>query len=93
MSKLPRRNMGRTGMKPRALGMGAAFVGASGEAETRNPWIARLDREGTASSGGNTSLLRTAGVPTRALLAVPGLAGATSKLRRVPASGAPRSRS
>ena len=27
MSKLPRRNMGRTGMKPRVLGMGAAFVG------------------------------------------------------------------
>ena len=31
MSNLPRRNMGRTGMQPRALGMGAAFVGAAGE--------------------------------------------------------------
>ena len=40
MSKLPRRNMGRTGMQPRALGMGAAFVGASGEAET----IATIER-------------------------------------------------
>ena len=40
MSNLPRRNMGRTGMQPRALGMGAAFVGASGEAET----IATIER-------------------------------------------------
>lgn len=40
MSKLPRRKMGRTGMQPRALGMGAAFVGASGEAET----IATIER-------------------------------------------------
>ena len=40
MSNLPRRKMGRTGMQPRALGMGAAFVGASGEAET----IATIER-------------------------------------------------
>ena len=40
MSNLSRRNMGRTGMQPRALGMGAAFVGASGEAET----IATIER-------------------------------------------------
>ena len=40
MSKLPRRNMGRTGMKPRALGMGAAFVSHVAEAET----IATIER-------------------------------------------------
>jgi aryl-alcohol dehydrogenase-like predicted oxidoreductase len=40
MSKLPRRKMGRTGMQPRALGMGAAFVNRDDEAET----IATIER-------------------------------------------------
>ena len=40
MSKLPRRKMGRTGMKPRTLGMGAAFVSHVDEAET----IATVER-------------------------------------------------
>lgn len=40
MTELPRRNMGRTGMKPRALGMGAAFVSHVDEAET----IATVER-------------------------------------------------
>ena len=34
MSELPRRKMGRTGMQPKALGMGAAFVNRVDEAET-----------------------------------------------------------
>ncbi len=59
------------------------FFRTAGEAETRNPQIARLDREGTASSGGNASRLRRAGAPIRALRAVRGLAMATSRLRRV----------
>ena len=40
MSELPRRKMGRTGMEPRALGMGAAFVNRGDEAET----IATIER-------------------------------------------------
>ena len=40
MSELPRRNMGDTGMRPRALGMGAAFIGHAPEAET----IATVER-------------------------------------------------
>ena len=40
MSTLPRRKMGRTGMQPRALGMGAAFVNHVAEAET----IATIER-------------------------------------------------
>ena len=40
MSTLPRRKMGRTGMQPRALGMGAAFVNHVDEAET----IATIER-------------------------------------------------
>ena len=40
MSKLPRRKMGRTGMQPKALGMGAAFVNRVDEAET----IATVER-------------------------------------------------
>ena len=40
MSELPRRKMGRTGMQPKALGMGAAFVNRVDEAET----IATVER-------------------------------------------------
>ena len=40
MSELPRRKMGRTGMQPKALGMGAAFVNHVDEAET----IATVER-------------------------------------------------
>jgi aryl-alcohol dehydrogenase-like predicted oxidoreductase len=40
LSELPRRKMGNTGMRPRALGMGAAFVTRSPEAET----IATVER-------------------------------------------------
>ncbi len=40
MTELPRRKMGNTGMRPRALGMGAAFVTRSPEAET----IATVER-------------------------------------------------
>ncbi len=40
MSDLPRRKMGRTGMQPKALGMGAAFVNRVDEAET----IATVER-------------------------------------------------
>ena len=40
MSELPRRKMGRTGMQPKALGMGAAFVNSVDEAET----IATVER-------------------------------------------------
>jgi len=40
MSELPRRKIGRTGMQPKALGMGAAFVNRVDEAET----IATVER-------------------------------------------------
>ena len=40
MRELPRRRMGNTGMRPRALGMGAAFVSHVAEAET----IATIER-------------------------------------------------
>ena len=40
MSELPRRKMGNTGMRPRALGMGAAFVSHAPEQET----IATVER-------------------------------------------------
>ena len=40
MKTLPKRNMGRTGMKPRALGMGAAFINHVDESET----IATVER-------------------------------------------------
>jgi len=40
MKELPRRRMGRTGMRPRALGMGAAFVCHASEQET----IATIER-------------------------------------------------
>ena len=34
MSLLPRRKLGRTAMQPRALGMGAAFIGGGERDET-----------------------------------------------------------
>jgi aryl-alcohol dehydrogenase-like predicted oxidoreductase len=40
LAELPQRKMGNTGMRPRALGMGAAFVTRSPEAET----IATVER-------------------------------------------------
>ena len=59
---------------------------AVGEAETSNLWIARLDREGNASSGATTSHCRTRASPMRALRAVRGLAMANNRLPWVLAS-------
>ena len=42
MSLLPRRKLGRTAMQPRALGMGAAFIGG-GERDETEP-IATIER-------------------------------------------------
>ena len=56
----------------------AGFDGAPGEAETRDPWIARLDRESPASSAGGASRHRKESAPTCALRVVRGLAADSS---------------